>query len=404
MVYEGATPDGQWYTLCRSDTSKLVTLGSHIQFLTQPDFSNIPSTPLDYCREVAVGLSKEETQQLAHPRTLSLFQQVLLSWHHCLHHLPFPPFFQLARWKILSNSILACEDKPPLCVACQFGQVHHRPWQRKGKAHGSLCKPNKVKPGDGTLVDKIVSAQPGLIPQMAEFPTSNRGARQNCNHVSNFVYVHLMRNFTLKETLLAKRAYKKVLVQAGCSAKHYHADNGRFLDKGFHQDITDKGQSITFCGVGAHHQNGIIENRNKQLTLGAHTLLLHGMRHWPQMINTMFWLFAIKAMAERMNSLNVDQDGNPTESLMYRVDLETIPIKHFHTLFCLIYVLDHCLQSAGGPGPPRWEPRSRMGVYLGHSPFHAGSVALVFNPKTARVSPQYHVVFDNDFTTVPYME
>ncbi len=31
-------------------------------------------------------------------------------------------------------------------------------------------------------------------------------------------------------------------------------------------------------------------------------------------------------------------------------------------------------------------------------------MAFVFNPKTAKVSPQYHVIFDNDFTTVPYME
>jgi len=43
-------------------------------------------------------------------------------------------------------------------------------------------------------------------------------------------------------------------------------------------------------------------------------------------------------------------------------------------------------------------------VYLGHSPFHAGSVALVFNPRTGRVSPQYHVVFDDTFSTVPYMD
>jgi hypothetical protein len=89
---------------------------------------------------------------------------------------------------------------------------------------------------------------------------------------------------------------------------------------------------------------------------------------------------------------------------MYGVDLETIPIKNFHALFCPIYVLDHRLQLAGGPGPPKWEPRSRMGVYLGHSPFHAGSEALVFKPKTMRVFPQYHVIFDDDFTTVPYME
>ena len=31
-------------------------------------------------------------------------------------------------------------------------------------------------------------------------------------------------------------------------------------------------------------------------------------------------------------------------------------------------------------------------------------MALVWNPTTGRVSPQYHVVFDDDFTTVPYME
>ena len=31
-------------------------------------------------------------------------------------------------------------------------------------------------------------------------------------------------------------------------------------------------------------------------------------------------------------------------------------------------------------------------------------MALVWNPTTIRVSPQYHVVFDDDFTNVPYME
>ena len=196
-----------------------------------------------------VGLSKEEDQRLAYPRTLSPAQQELLSWHHCLYHLSFELLFQLAKWKILPQSVLACENKPPLCVACQFDRAHCRPWRRKGKDSGSICKLNKVQPGDGTSVDQIVSTQPGLIPQMAGFPTSDRiwGTTNFCDHVSNFVYVHLMRNFTLAEMLLAKCAYKKVLAQAGRTAKHYHADNGRFSNKGFHQDIPNKGQSITFC-------------------------------------------------------------------------------------------------------------------------------------------------------------
>jgi hypothetical protein len=58
----------------------------------------------------------------------------------------------------------------------------------------------------------------------------------------------------------------------------------------------------------------------------------------------------------------------------------------------------------GFNGPPKWEPRSNINVYLGHSPFHARSVALFSNPFTGHVSPQYHVIFDNDFTTVPYIE
>ena len=65
--------------------------------------------------------------------------------------------------------------------------------------------------------------------------------------------------------------------------------------------------------------------------------------------------------------------------------------------------MDSRLQS-GIAGPPKWEPRSRLGIYVGHSPSHAGSVALVLNPRTGHVSPQYHVVFDDLFTTVACMK
>jgi hypothetical protein len=65
--------------------------------------------------------------------------------------------------------------------------------------------------------------------------------------------------------------------------------------------------------------------------------------------------------------------------------------------------LDSCLQLGVG-GAPKWEPRSRLGIYVGHSPLHAGSVALVLNPRTGHVSPQFHVVYDDHFTTVPFME
>ena len=104
------------------------------------------------------------------------------------------------------------------------------------------------------------------------------------------------------------------------------------------------------------------------------------------------------------NQLSLTAKGLTPLSVLHDVLVENIPVKTFHKLFCLVYVLDSRLQSAGGPGPPKWEPRSCIRVYLGHSPFHTGSLALVFNPKIGQVSPQYHIVLDDTFLTVPYMD
>ena len=45
-----------------------------------------------------------------------------------------------------------------------------------------------------------------------------------------------------------------------------------------------------------------------------------------------------------------------------------------------------------------------MGACLGHSPAHAGSVALALNPTTGHASPQFHVVFDDDFAAVEHVK
>ena len=64
-------------------------------------------------------------------------------------------------------------------------------------------------------------------------------------------------------------------------------------------------------------------------------------------------------------------------------------------------MLDAKLQS--GQIKLKWEPRLRLGIYLGHFPCHAGTVALVLNPSTLHISPQFHVAFNDRFETVPYL-
>ena len=78
------------------------------------------------------------------------------------------------------------------------------------------------------------------------------------DNVSDYIYVHLMRDLSLSETLLAKEALEKLMAQAGQTVKHYPSDNGRFSDDVFIDAINQKYQKITFCRVGAHHHNGIV--------------------------------------------------------------------------------------------------------------------------------------------------
>ncbi len=92
-----------------------------------------------------------------------------------------------------------------------------------------------------------------------------------------------------------KIAFEKFAASHGVNIKHYHADNGRFKDKLFSKSIEEKGQTISFCGVGAHHQNGIAEKRIGDLQRRATTLLLHAQRRWPDAINSHLWTYAIRA-------------------------------------------------------------------------------------------------------------
>ena len=66
------------------------------------------------------------------------------------------------------------------------------------------------------------------------------------DHVSDYVYVHLMRDFTLEERIQAKTAYEKLLTRTNRRASHYHADNGRFADEGFLSDINEKLKPLPF--------------------------------------------------------------------------------------------------------------------------------------------------------------
>ena len=311
---------------------------------------------------------------------------------------------KLAELGIIPKELLYIKNKSsPICVSCAFGTAHKKQTKNKRGRHHEIRTKTDDAPGKCVSMDQLISTQPGLIPQFWGHLTRDRiwAANVAVDHFTNVIKVALMKTTSQAETLDAKLATEKFFKDHGYDIERWHADNGRYAEVDFRDAVKEQDQSIKYCGVGAHHQNGIVEAAIKRLTLRARTLLLHAKRYWPEAITTMFWPYALLAACDAHNNWSVDENGKTP--MMKLLNLTIFPeMKFEHTFGCPVYILDSKLQSSG-LGPPKWEPRSRLGIYLGKSPYHAGSVALVLNPKTGHVSPQYHVVFDDDFTTVPYL-
>ena len=87
LVCKGASADGLLHTIRLKDNTKLSVYDNNLQLLDQPNFLNMPNTPLDYRNEVGTGLNLGEEQTLARPRNLSPLQQKFMSWHNQLYHL-----------------------------------------------------------------------------------------------------------------------------------------------------------------------------------------------------------------------------------------------------------------------------------------------------------------------------
>ena len=212
VFYEGASANGLLHTIRLEDGTKLDVHDSNLQLLNQPYFSKIPKNPLDYRNEVGTGLSLEEAQDLSRPIPLSPLKKELISWHRRLYHFPFRVLSRLSSIGFLPKKLLGFRNKPPLCIACQFGQAHHCPWRTKGKNIGSIRKTYHKEPGDGISVDQIISAQTGLILQMSGFLTNQQlwGCTTFVYHVSDYVYMHLMQYLSLAETLICQSGMGKI--------------------------------------------------------------------------------------------------------------------------------------------------------------------------------------------------
>ena len=52
-------------------------------------------------------------------------------------------------------------------------------------------------------------------------------------------------------------AFETYCKQYVCQIQHYHCDSGCFADIGWMADASQIGQTLSFCNVNVHHQNGL---------------------------------------------------------------------------------------------------------------------------------------------------
>jgi hypothetical protein len=144
--------------------------------------------------------------------------------------------------------------QPPKYSGCIFGAMTKKPWITR--AEPSNVKTVKVTgTGDCVSVDQLESSTPGFVAQL-------KG-----NHFSHLGYVHMQQQLTSDENVEARHAFEALARSQGVTIKHHHADNGIFADNAFIKYIREARpiQSITYCGVKAHFQNGIAEKRIRDL-------------------------------------------------------------------------------------------------------------------------------------------
>ena len=221
------------------------------------------------------------------------------------------------------------------------------------------------------------------------------------DHISGYVHIEFQLGFSVIETIRAKQNFEKFVFNNGVIPITYLTDSGAFKANKFVQHKRDNNQKIQFCGTIAHHQNGVAERSICTISNMARSMLLHAPAHWKHDIDAYMWPMAVKYAAHVYNSLPRVNNFSPSD-LFYGIRVPRNKLQNMHAWGCPVYVLNPSLQS--GEKISRWKPLSQRGIFCGLSNVHSSEVPQVLNLTTGSITTQFHVVFDDLFTTVHSIE
>ena len=132
-------------------------------------------------------------------------------------------------------------------------------------------------------------------------------------------------------------------------------------------------------------------------------MLLQACLDWSKAGKLELWPFALEhAVCIWNNVPRQDSKKTPWELFTGNNRENYSYLNKLHVWGCPVYVLDPKLQD--GKKLPKWKARTRRGQYLGYSPEHSSHIGRILNLRTGYVSEQFHVVYDDHFSSVPNLD
>ena len=141
------------------------------------------------------------------------------------------------------------------------------------------------------------------------------------------------------------------------------------------------------------------ERCTRKTTTTSCIMSLYAKRCGPKAMTHVLWHFAIAESINMENNFTIEDEGQTILQKSKAID-SWLLLRDQHVWGCPTYVLEIKVQ-ASSKVLPKWYPRDRIGVCLGSSPYHAGNISPVLIPSSGHVYPQFHLVFDDDFTLIP---
>ena len=244
----------------------------------------------------------------------------------------------------------------PKCASCQFGKSKRRPTGATTtttvpEKEGALRK-DDLRPGDRVSMDHFQVTKRGRL-----YESRGRTAPENMycggvifvDHASGHVHTEFVVNLTATETIRAKMAYERAMLDEGVVVKAYHTDNGVFTARQFMEEIEKNFQTIGFSGVGGHHANGIAERGIGVVMSTARTMMIHAAIRWPDVITAELWPMAVDYAVHISNHLPREATGMAPIDILLGVRVPRQWLRDLHVWGCPTYVLDLRLQDGSTP-------------------------------------------------------